>query len=110
MRQLRYMGQAGTKHEHLVLGYQERLDEMQAAFLRIKLRQMEDQLAGRRRVAARYDAALADPPLQLRPGLRLANLMWSQSFRGRGGAPAAGWPRRDPRDTLERRFVKLAER
>jgi dTDP-4-amino-4,6-dideoxygalactose transaminase len=65
VRQLRYMGQAGTKHEHLVLGFQERLDEMQAAFLRIKLRQMEDQLAGRRRVAAQYDDALADTPLQL---------------------------------------------
>jgi dTDP-4-amino-4,6-dideoxygalactose transaminase len=59
------MGQAGTKHEHLVLGYQERLDEMQAAFLRIKLRQMDDQLAGRRRVAARYQELLADTPLQL---------------------------------------------
>jgi dTDP-4-amino-4,6-dideoxygalactose transaminase len=65
VRQLRYMGQAGTKHEHLVLGYQERLDEMQAAFLRIKLRQMDDQLAGRRRVAARYHELLADTPLQL---------------------------------------------
>ena len=65
VRQLRYMGQAGTKHEHLVLGYQERLDEMQAAFLRIKLRQMEEQLAGRRRVAARYDEGLAGTPLQL---------------------------------------------
>jgi dTDP-4-amino-4,6-dideoxygalactose transaminase len=65
VRQLRYMGQAGTKHQHLVLGFQERLDEMQAAFLRIKLRQMEDQLAGRRRVAARYDEGLADTPLQL---------------------------------------------
>jgi len=67
VRQLRYMGQAGTKHEHLVLGFQERLDEMQAAFLRIKLRGMEDQLAGRRRVAARYDELLADTPLQLPP-------------------------------------------
>ncbi|HSM33486.1 MAG TPA: DegT/DnrJ/EryC1/StrS family aminotransferase [Anaerolineae bacterium] len=65
VRQLRYMGQAGTKHEHLVLGYQERLDEMQAAFLRIKLRQIDDQLAGRRRVAARYHELLADTPLQL---------------------------------------------
>jgi dTDP-4-amino-4,6-dideoxygalactose transaminase len=65
VRQLRYMGQAGTKHEHLVLGYQERLDEMQAAFLRIKLRHMDAQLAGRRRVAARYHELLADTPLQL---------------------------------------------
>lgn len=65
VRQLRYMGQTGTKHEHLVLGYQERLDEMQAAFLRVKLRQMDDQLAGRRRVAARYHELLAETPLQL---------------------------------------------
>jgi dTDP-4-amino-4,6-dideoxygalactose transaminase len=59
VRQLRYMGQAGTKHEHLALGYQERLDEMQAAFLRVKLRGLEDQIAGRRRVAARYGEWLA---------------------------------------------------
>jgi dTDP-4-amino-4,6-dideoxygalactose transaminase len=52
VRQLRYMGQRGTKHEHLVLGYQERLDELQAAFLRVKLRGLEAQLEGRRRVAA----------------------------------------------------------
>ncbi len=63
VRQLRYMGQAGTKHEHLVLGYQERLDEMQAAFLRVKLRDLEDQIAGRRRVAARYGAWLAGTPV-----------------------------------------------
>jgi dTDP-4-amino-4,6-dideoxygalactose transaminase len=63
MRQLRYMGQRGVKHEHLVLGYQERLDELQAAFLRVKLRHLEDQIAGRRRVAARYDEMLADTPV-----------------------------------------------
>jgi len=65
VRQLRYMGQKGVKHEHLVLGYQERLDEMQAAFLRVKLRHLEEQLEGRRRVAARYDELLADTPLRL---------------------------------------------
>jgi dTDP-4-amino-4,6-dideoxygalactose transaminase len=59
LRQLRYMGQAGVKHEHVKLGYQERLDEMQAAFLSVKLRHLEDQLAGRRRVAARYSELLA---------------------------------------------------
>jgi dTDP-4-amino-4,6-dideoxygalactose transaminase len=65
IRQLRYMGQAGTKHEHLVLGYQERLDELQAAFLRVKLRGLEEQLAGRRRVAALYGELLAGTPLVL---------------------------------------------
>lgn len=65
VRQLRYMGQAGTKHEHLVLGWQERLDEMQAAFLRVKLRGLEAQVEGRRRVAARYGEWLAGTPITL---------------------------------------------
>jgi dTDP-4-amino-4,6-dideoxygalactose transaminase len=64
IRQLRYMGQKGVKHEHLVLGYQERLDEMQAAFLRVKLRHLEDQVAGRRRVAARYGEWLRGTPVE----------------------------------------------
>ena len=51
------MGQAGVKHEHLILGYQERLDEIQAAFLRVKLRHLEDQIDGRRRVAAAVRAS-----------------------------------------------------
>jgi dTDP-4-amino-4,6-dideoxygalactose transaminase len=64
VRQLRYMGQRGTKHEHLVVGYQERLDELQAAFLRVKLRGLEAQLEGRRRVAARYREWLAGTPVE----------------------------------------------
>lgn len=65
LRQLRYMGQRGVKHQHEDLGYQDRLDELQAAFLRIKLDRMEDQIEGRRRVARFYDEALADVPLTL---------------------------------------------
>ncbi len=65
VRQLRYMGQRRSKHDHEILGYQERLDELQAAFLRVKLRHHEEQLAGRRRVALRYGELLADAPLVL---------------------------------------------
>jgi dTDP-4-amino-4,6-dideoxygalactose transaminase len=65
MRQLRYMGQAGVKHDHLILGYQERLDEMQAAFLSVKLRHLEGQVEGRRRVAERYAELLAGTPVEL---------------------------------------------
>lgn len=65
VRQLRYMGQRRAKHDHEVLGYQERLDEIQAAFLRVKLRHHEEQLADRRRVALRYGDLLADTPLVL---------------------------------------------
>lgn len=64
LRQLRYMGQAGVKHQHVVLGYQERLDEMQAAFLSVKLRHLESQIEGRRRVAARYTELLAGTPVE----------------------------------------------
>ena len=64
LRQLRYMGQKGTKHQHLEIGYQERLDEMQAAFLRVKLRHLENQIAGRRRVAARYGEWLRGTPVE----------------------------------------------
>jgi dTDP-4-amino-4,6-dideoxygalactose transaminase len=65
LRQLRYMGQTTIKHEHEALGYQERLDELQGAFLRVKLRHLEAQVAGRRRVAAAYRELLAGTPLEL---------------------------------------------
>lgn len=65
LRQLRYMGQSTTKHNHEILGYQERLDEMQAAFLRVKLRGLDKQVEGRRRVAAIYDERLNTTPLVL---------------------------------------------
>ena len=64
VRQLRYMGQQ-VKFDHAILGYQERLDEMQAAFLRVKLRYLDEQVAGRRRVAARYADLLGGTPLTL---------------------------------------------
>ena len=64
IRQLRYMGQRGTKHEHLVLGFQERLDELQAAFLRVKLRHLEDQILARRRIAIRYGTQLEGSPVR----------------------------------------------
>ena len=64
LRQLRYMGQRGAKHQHLELGYQERLDELQAAFLSVKLRHLDEQIEGRRRVAARYDDLLAGTPVE----------------------------------------------
>ena len=66
VRQLRYMGQK-VKFDHAILGYQERLDEMQAAFLRVKLRYLDEQVAGRRRVAARYADLLGATPLTLPP-------------------------------------------
>ncbi len=80
LRQLRYMGQRGVKHEHLILGYQERLDEVQGALLSVKLRYLDAQLAGRQRVADRYVEMLADTPSSCRRPSRAgrhANYMYT---------------------------------
>jgi dTDP-4-amino-4,6-dideoxygalactose transaminase len=62
LRQLRYMGQK-VKHEHEIVGYQQRLDELQAAILRVKLRHLPRWNAQRRRWAALYDQLLAATPV-----------------------------------------------
>jgi dTDP-4-amino-4,6-dideoxygalactose transaminase len=43
---------------HVRIGRNSRLDELQAAFLRIKLGRLDEKLARRRQIAARYDAEL----------------------------------------------------
>ncbi len=64
-RQLRYMGQK-VKHYHEMIGYQKRMDEIQAAILRVKLPYLRGWLARRQQIAARYDELLADLPV-IRP-------------------------------------------
>jgi dTDP-4-amino-4,6-dideoxygalactose transaminase len=62
LRILRYVGQR-TKHVHEVVGFQERLDELQAAVLRVRLRHLDAWNEERRRWAALYDELLADTPV-----------------------------------------------
>jgi dTDP-4-amino-4,6-dideoxygalactose transaminase len=51
------------KYHHERVGYNSRLDEMQAAVLRVKLGHLSDWNEGRRRVAGLYDEALAGLPI-----------------------------------------------
>lgn len=64
IRVLRYMGQE-TKHTHLMIGYQQRLDPIQAAILSVRLRHLERWIDGRRHIAERYNELLEDLPIQL---------------------------------------------
>lgn len=57
LRALRSYG-SKTKYVHEVAGVNSRLDEIQAAFLRVKLRHLDRWNEGRRRTAARYSAGL----------------------------------------------------
>jgi dTDP-4-amino-4,6-dideoxygalactose transaminase len=61
---LRHHGDSG-RYEHVELGYCSRLDELQAAFLRVKLRRLAAWTEARRRIAAMYHKGLADLDLAL---------------------------------------------
>ncbi len=64
LRRLRHHGDGG-RYRHVELGYCSRLDELQAAALRVKLRHLPRWTESRRRLAARYQVDLADSPLAL---------------------------------------------
>ncbi len=65
-QELRVLRNHGSRqrYHHNVIGYNSRLDEIQAAILRIKLRHIDDYNRERRRVAHRYSSALADTGIQ----------------------------------------------
>lgn len=63
LRSLRTHGVAGRKFHHALLGMNSRLDELQAAVLRVKLRYLDSWTAARQQRAARYDALFAEAGL-----------------------------------------------
>jgi len=65
LRSLREHGQS-TRYYHPIVGYNARLDEIQAAILRIKLRRLEGWNARRLAIAKHYDQVLADTEI-IRP-------------------------------------------
>lgn len=66
VRKLRHGGQSRTCY-HELLGYNSRLDELQAAVLRLKMGMLETRNEVRRQVAMRYDDAFADLDLSVLP-------------------------------------------
>ncbi|MGY1820332.1 DegT/DnrJ/EryC1/StrS family aminotransferase [Geodermatophilus sp. SYSU D00079] len=64
LRSLRNYGST-EKYVHQEVGWNSRLDEIQAALLRVKLRRLEDFNTRRRHVARRYDEGLRDLDLVL---------------------------------------------
>ncbi len=67
-RELRNCGRGeGKNYFHVRVGGNARMDEMQAAILRVKLKRMAGWIEARRAAAARYDAELFGLPLRLPP-------------------------------------------
>jgi dTDP-4-amino-4,6-dideoxygalactose transaminase len=66
MRLLRVHGQA-EKYNHKLYGWNSRLDELQAAVLRMKLPTLDSDNARRREIAVRYSEAFASLPVKTPP-------------------------------------------
>lgn len=75
VRLLRNYG-SRIKYEHQATGYNTRLDEMQAAFLRVKLVLLDDWNVRRRELANRYTAQLRDAGLGLPTVPAWADPVW----------------------------------
>jgi len=78
VRMLRNGGQRG-KYEHIMQGVNSRLDELQAAVLRVKLAHLDAWNAARRQHAHRYDELLAGSSVELpeeRPGATPEGHVW----------------------------------
>lgn len=77
VRSLRVHGQGAGKYDSERIGYNSRLDTIQAAVLLLKLELLEDEMRRRQQIAARYGEALSDIVTvpKLRPDTRSA---WAQ--------------------------------
>jgi dTDP-4-amino-4,6-dideoxygalactose transaminase len=65
VRSISNYGRKGAPYHHEVVGTNKRLDGLQAAILSVKLKRLAAWTEGRRRAAARYEAALADLPVSM---------------------------------------------
>ena len=65
MRQMRDHGRAGRKYEHAIVGRNSRMDGLQGAILRVKLRHLDAWNERRREIAATYRALLRDADVRI---------------------------------------------
>ena len=79
-RMLRVHG-AKKKYHNEVLGYNSRLDTLQAAILRVKLPYLEQWNEGRRQVAKTYNELLADVPVIVTPELADGHVFHQYTIR-----------------------------
>lgn len=77
-RQVRMLRNYGSekKYDHQVLGCNSRLDEIQAAVLRVKLQQLNGWNQERRAIAQRYNALLSDLPVTVPEVPEWATPVW----------------------------------
>jgi dTDP-4-amino-4,6-dideoxygalactose transaminase len=84
LRMLRNYGEE-AKYDNRVEGVNSRLDEIQAAVLRVKLRHLAEWVTARRRLAAQYDTLLAGasvtPPTEIEPARHSYHLYAIRSTR-----------------------------
>lgn len=83
-RKLRAHGSAKRYHNEM-LGYNSRLDELQAAFLRVKLPRVDEWNSRRREVAARYDELLAGVDGVITPEIVDGHVFHQYTVRITGG-------------------------
>ncbi len=65
-----------VKYHHLFQGVNSRLDEIQAAMLRVKLKYLDEDVAWRRRAARRYREGIRHPHIQLPSVTREEQHVW----------------------------------
>jgi dTDP-4-amino-4,6-dideoxygalactose transaminase len=75
VKQLRNYG-SEVKYQHRAQGYNSRLDEMQAAFLRVKLRVLDDWNAQRQNIARLYSERIQHPEVTLPAVPEFAQPVW----------------------------------
>lgn len=88
---IRALGNYGSqkKYENLYQGVNSRLDEMQAAFLRVKLRHLDAETSRRREIAAAYLEGIKNPHIVLPTQHSALSAQYSESTTPQSPVPSA---------------------